>query len=75
MGEYYRGNLSHAASGRHCAPWAHQLLIKPKDHTELLGGHRYCRNPGARESQPFCYTEVDELLVLEICDIPHCSKF
>lgn len=72
VGEYYRGDLSHAASGRRCVPWAHQLFVKPKDYTELLGGHRYCRNPGARESQPFCYTEVDKQLVLEICDIPHC---
>jgi len=69
-GESYRGDLAVAASGRPCIQWRRQMYVKTSQHTSLLGGHSYCRNPGAVENQPFCYT--DKGTTPEFCDIPSC---
>ncbi|XP_046670353.1 tyrosine-protein kinase transmembrane receptor Ror-like isoform X1 [Homalodisca vitripennis] len=70
VGENYRGDLSVAMSGRPCIQWRRQMFIKTSQHTSLLGGHSYCRNPGGIESRPFCYTEKGT--TPEFCDIPNC---
>ena len=61
-GEDYRGTVSVTRSGRTCKPWHLNFGAEENDlskDTSLMGGHNYCRNPGAisgGESQPWCYT-------------------
>jgi len=50
--------------------------VKTSDYKELQGGHRYCRNPGAEENEPWCVVEMPDTGHPKkvVCDIPHCSK-
>lgn len=51
------------------------MTLKTSDYKEIQGGHRFCRNPGALESEPWCYIENNGVIKRAICDVPHCSKF
>ncbi|XP_014668164.1 PREDICTED: inactive tyrosine-protein kinase transmembrane receptor ROR1-like [Priapulus caudatus] len=74
-GESYRGSASVTRSGLPCQKWKanypHQHLLTASDYPELSGGHSYCRNPGGRESAPYCFT-LNENVRTEACDIPKC---
>ena len=52
-GRDYRGIASHTTSKQECLPWNRQVAVKSSDHSELIGGHNYCRNPGGVEIQPY----------------------
>lgn len=72
LGESYRGAMGLAASGKECVPWSEQLHIATSDYIELLGQHNYCRNPGSKYDQPWCYTNHDGHIKAEMCDIKKC---
>lgn len=57
-----------------CLPWSHQLNLI-SEYPELAGGHSYCRNPGGKESQPWCYVAVNNKMPKEFCIIPKCGKY
>lgn len=50
------------------------MILKTSDYKEIQGGHRFCRNPGALESEPWCFIEINGNIKREICDVPHCSE-
>ncbi|KFM72830.1 Tyrosine-protein kinase transmembrane receptor ROR1, partial [Stegodyphus mimosarum] len=73
-GEKYRGTISTTVSGLRCQPWSDQIFYKTADYPELVGGHSYCRNPGGKESQPWCFT-TDPNVRKEICNVPQCVDY
>lgn len=74
-GESYRGTQSRTVSGRICEPWSqNQLYIRTADFPELIGGHNYCRNPGAQENQPWCFVATERSVSREECAVQVCSK-
>lgn len=50
------------------SPWRHtkDVYSYPDDG---LGGHNFCRNPGAEESGPWCYTLDFPNTMWELCDV------
>lgn len=72
-GESYRGTISTTISGLQCQPWSDQIFYRTADYPELVGGHSYCRNPGGKESQPWCFTTSPSVRK-EICNVPQCGK-
>lgn len=74
-GGSYRGTTS-SYQNLSCVRWNQQFLIKTSDHKELQGGHRYCRNPGSEEDEPWCVVEMPDTKLMKkvMCDIPHCSE-
>jgi hypothetical protein len=72
-GTDYRGPVSKSAGGFTCQAWSEQ---SPNAHTHShlgfpnagLGGHNACRNPGAEESGPWCYTIGGPRW--ELCTVP-----
>ena len=74
-GRDYRGKSSRTASRQECLPWSQQQSsIKAPDHAELIGGHNYCRNPGAVETQPWCFVAGETRPRREFCSVPKCCK-
>lgn len=71
-GESYRGTISMTISGLQCQPWSDQIFYRTADYPELVGGHSYCRNPGGKESQPWCFT-TSQSVRKEICNVPQCG--
>ncbi|XP_025110820.1 muscle, skeletal receptor tyrosine protein kinase-like isoform X1 [Pomacea canaliculata] len=74
-GRWYNGTVNVTTSGLQCQPWDSN---SPQDHDrsplvfpELLNSENFCRNPGAEESRPWCYT-MDSHVRWEFCDIPQC---
>ncbi|KAH9517899.1 Inactive tyrosine-protein kinase transmembrane receptor ror1 [Dermatophagoides farinae] len=53
-GQSYRGTASQTQSGAKCLYWSQQIFLRTSEYPELTG-HNYCRNPGGREEQPWCY--------------------
>ncbi|XP_063603462.1 tyrosine-protein kinase transmembrane receptor ROR2-like isoform X1 [Penaeus indicus] len=73
-GESYRGTESRTLSGRICEPWSqNQLYIRTADFPELIGGHNYCRNPGAQENQPWCFVATEHSVSKEECAVQVCN--
>ena len=77
-GRDYRGIASHTTSKQECLPWNRQVAVKSSDHSELIGGHNYCRNPGGVEIQPWCFVAGSEgpnsRPRREFCSLPKCCK-
>ena len=50
--------LSPPRSGALCKPWKEQIIVEPLEHSEIVGGHNYCRNPAGDEQmeEPWCFT-------------------
>ncbi|UXI17807.1 glutamate [NMDA] receptor [Sarcoptes scabiei] len=67
-GQTYRGTDSQTQSGAQCLYWSQQIFLRTSEYPELTG-HNYCRNPGGREGQPWCYVHDFRK---EFCDIPKC---
>lgn len=67
-GENYRGIAARTISGSECLHWSQQIFLASTDYPELIG-HNYCRNPGNKESQPWCFVSDFRK---ELCDIPKC---
>ena len=53
--------------------WSSQQEFPVTDYPELVG-HNYCRNPGNSEDRPWCFTEYDDQLHRELCDVPQCGR-
>lgn len=73
-GKSYRGTVKTSASGRPCLRWAHHFNLPISDFPELAGRHSYCRNPGGKEIQPWCYVDVNNKMQKEFCNIPKCVE-
>lgn len=73
-GQSYRGVVQTSISGRMCLTWSHQFNLQISDYLELAGSHSYCRNPGGKELQPWCYVDVNKRTHVEFCEIPKCSE-
>jgi len=67
----YRGTVSKTQSGLNCQRWSSQQqnYYNPAQYPEL-GNHNYCRNPGNKETGPWCFTSSQ---VVERCDVPRCA--
>ena len=72
-GDSYRGAVGVGESGQPCDPWSDHPNIATSDHHELLGQHNYCRNPGSRHSQPWCFTHHNTQIKEEMCNIYKCG--
>lgn len=76
-GRWYNGTVNVTASGLVCQAWTdnypQQHERSPLVFPELLGAENYCRNPGAEEEKPWCYTTVLEKR-WEFCDVPQCGQ-
>ncbi|OAD53154.1 Tyrosine-protein kinase transmembrane receptor Ror, partial [Eufriesea mexicana] len=74
-GKSYRGIIKTSISGKPCMQWSHgEFNLQISDYPELAGKHSYCRNPGDKESQPWCYVYVDSKPQKEFCNIPKCVE-
>lgn len=60
--------------GRKCMPWNQAPNVRTANHAELLGGHNFCRNPGASYPQPWCFAYDNNVPVKELCYIPECGE-
>ncbi|KAL5244144.1 hypothetical protein ACI65C_011554 [Semiaphis heraclei] len=75
LGVSYRGTIS-SFQNLSCVRWSQQLIVKTSDYKELQGGHRFCRNPGSEENEPWCVVEMPDTGQMKkvICDVPHCMR-
>ena len=73
-GSSYRGVTKTSISGRSCLQWSHQFNLAISDYPELAGRHSFCRNPGGKESQPWCYVASKDKTQKEFCNIPKCVE-
>ncbi|XP_066587299.1 tyrosine-protein kinase transmembrane receptor Ror [Prorops nasuta] len=72
-GQSYRGKVKVSNSGRSCVRWSHHFTLQISDYPELAGRHSYCRNPGGKEFQPWCYVDMNNKMQKEFCNIPKCD--
>ncbi|XP_033737109.1 muscle, skeletal receptor tyrosine protein kinase-like isoform X2 [Pecten maximus] len=76
-GQWYNGTLNVTRSGKACQAWAasfpHTHRRPPSVFPTLQNSENYCRNPGAEESSPWCYT-MEKHSRWELCDIPKCAN-
>ena len=73
-GQSYRGATKTSITGLPCLRWSDQFNLQISDYPELTGRHSYCRNPGGKESQPWCYVYQNKRTQTEFCNIPRCGK-
>ncbi|XP_044594161.1 tyrosine-protein kinase transmembrane receptor Ror isoform X1 [Cotesia glomerata] len=71
-GMTYNGTVNYSIFNRPCLKWIHQFNLQISDYPELRGRHSYCRNPGGKEAQPWCYVDVNNKMQKEPCRIMKC---
>lgn len=76
-GRWYNGTVNVTKSGHQCQAWDQNFPQvhdrSPSVFPELVGAENFCRNPGAEEDRPWCYT-VDKLVRWDECNIQPCGK-
>nr|XP_012224322.1 PREDICTED: tyrosine-protein kinase transmembrane receptor Ror isoform X1 [Linepithema humile] len=70
----YRGTVKTSVSGKLCLRWSHHINLAMSDFPELSGRHSYCRNPGGKDLQPWCYVDINNRMQKEFCNIPKCVE-
>ncbi|XP_008545729.1 tyrosine-protein kinase transmembrane receptor Ror isoform X1 [Microplitis demolitor] len=68
----YNGTVNYSIYNRPCLKWLHQFNLQISEYPELRGRHSYCRNPGGKEAQPWCYVDVNNKMQKEPCRIMKC---
>lgn len=71
-GQSFTGKVKYSRSGLPCIQWSHHFNLKISDYPELVGRHSYCRNPGGKEAQPWCYVDANNKMQKEPCAITKC---
>ncbi|XP_046380982.2 uncharacterized protein LOC124152186 [Haliotis rufescens] len=73
-GVLYNGNIRHSSTGSACVVWgSDDLAIKQETlFPRSNPWTRSCRNPGASQSKPWCYTKSDGTDYGH-CDVPACG--
>ena len=57
-----------------CKPWKEQIIVEPLEHSEIVGGHNYCRNPTRKDDVGvWCYTTTPWIR-WEKCNVPICEE-
>ncbi|XP_037953857.1 tyrosine-protein kinase transmembrane receptor Ror2 [Teleopsis dalmanni] len=77
-GRYYLGTMNVTKTGIPCQRWdvqhPHKHIQPPQVFPQIAEGENYCRNAGAEEPYPWCYT-TDESVRWQHCDIPLCPDY
>ena len=74
-GSEYRGTIAITKSNSPCLPW-NRKPTSTSSHLELVGGHNYCRNPSAFDSnldEPWCFSAQNPDYP-EACNIQKCNN-
>ncbi|XP_034937678.1 tyrosine-protein kinase transmembrane receptor Ror isoform X2 [Chelonus insularis] len=71
-GVTYNGTVNYSISNRPCLKWLDHYNLPLSDYPELRGRHSYCRNPGGKEAQPWCYVDANNKMQKEPCVIMKC---
>lgn len=61
IGHDYNGMVSKTKSGSLCLPW-------PQSH-QSVANHNFCRNPNKDTKGPWCFSEIDDNVVVAHCDV------
>ncbi|CAL8077742.1 unnamed protein product [Orchesella dallaii] len=76
-GRYYQGTVNITKSGIPCQRWdskvPHSHNRPPPVFPEIQNAENFCRNAGAEEPRPWCYT-TDPYIRWQHCDIPFCEN-
>ncbi|KAM6896809.1 hepatocyte growth factor-like [Lycodopsis pacificus] len=75
-GETYRGTLAATRSGIPCADWSHHINSGDSHSTESHVGleKNYCRNPDRDKHGPWCYTNPNNRLAWDYCQLKRCES-
>ncbi|CAD5125316.1 DgyrCDS13559 [Dimorphilus gyrociliatus] len=74
-GDLYRGNQSFSINNRRCLYWndVHSVELLFFEDETIRQTKNFCRNPGGRKSEPWCFVQRNPLL-WEYCNIPLCDS-
>lgn len=76
-GRYYLGTVNVTQTGIPCQKWdeqsPHKHIQPPNVFPQVQNAENYCRNAGAEEPHPWCYTMNDSVR-WQWCDVPLCRK-
>ncbi|CAD5125314.1 DgyrCDS13557 [Dimorphilus gyrociliatus] len=74
-GDLYRGNQSFSINNRRCLYWndVHSVELLFFEDETIRQTKNFCRNPGGRKSEPWCFVQRNPLL-WEYCNIPLCES-
>lgn len=76
-GRFYQGKVNRTKDGLECQNWdsqtPHSHVRPPNVFSEIRDAENYCRNAGAEEHVPWCFT-TNSTVRWQYCDIPRCAE-